>query len=224
MGGKVKGLFRRKIQVLFICPVTLSHGASYTIWVDRVWWQKVKPAIKLSLVILKLTLAVVGIPCPLSLAGLFPALVETVTSELLTTTLIGEIDSLEKEFEDDDTMCSQRHLQASDAGETLNQAEREGLLEADFLGFFLQGHTISDEAMDRIKKAMIEDHEIIYSLLYNELEPPRDKTYQNWKPKRTGLVHITSDCDKSTHWVLNHPNVIAKFHAEGKACFKISIY
>ena len=45
---------------------------------------------------------------------------------------------------------------------------------------------------------------------------------ENIPPKRTGLVRITSNFDGCTSWILNTPEVIEKFHREGKACLSVS--
>ena len=64
MYGKMKSLFTDKMLLYFICPVTLQRGFPYSFTALKPWLLKALPAIKLSLVLLKVALLCVGIPVP----------------------------------------------------------------------------------------------------------------------------------------------------------------
>jgi hypothetical protein len=77
-----------------------------------------------------------------------------------------------------------------------------------------------DEMVRDLKAKMISSYDLIYTLLHDKLE--KSKAHNSgWTPKLTGLARITSDKDGVTAWVLNDPEVIAKFHGEGSKVLKI---
>ncbi|KAJ1440553.1 kinase-like domain-containing protein [Ochromonadaceae sp. CCMP2298] len=219
VGGKIKGFFMQKYKLCFLCPVTLMPGKDYTLYLPRDWLVKAMPVLQLSLLLVQVALAGVGIPPP-AVTALGSVLGTSVgTPNTLACSLV--LQDLRKQFakkcagmaeqgdvKDRESLSTEYVALLRDLGKTLGkkelQQQEQKLQEQQRLAMVLR--------LAGFTKECKQSYSATYDLL-RKLENSEGTIVPNWKPTKTGLSLVTSEKDGTSAWVSEDAET--QFHSEG---------
>ncbi|KAJ1401654.1 hypothetical protein B484DRAFT_236632 [Ochromonadaceae sp. CCMP2298] len=217
--GRVKGVFKSKMELCFLCPVTLQRGTPYSLTVPRDWLVKAMPVLQLSLLLLQVALACVGIP---------PPALQAVCSVLGATAGTGAIGASSEALR---ALSSQLSEQCTDVarrgaveGESLS-TEYAALLRDLGNAAAGQGHGQGQGQVQQrlalvqrlvgFQEACKQSYRATYNLLRTTLEKDTVGTSDgSWKPRLTGLHFVVSERDGTSAWVSSA--AMEDFNKEGK--------
>ncbi|KAJ1403472.1 hypothetical protein B484DRAFT_457544 [Ochromonadaceae sp. CCMP2298] len=220
--GRVKGLLNKKMQLCFVCPVTLQRGTPYPLTVPRAWLVNAMPVIKFSLLVLQVALTVAGLPVPalgLVQKGLSSAVAGV---GLATTAVAGAVfdkAAAEKALEDLGGqltgMCNELTAVGVGAG-----GSGVGSLTLDLA--LAPDPSQHQQQLEMLKQSCEEGYNATYDLLRNTLEKGSGggTLDSEWRPQLTGLEEVTSRADGSSAWVLADTAAKNWFHEVGAEALK----
>jgi hypothetical protein len=218
--GRVKGMFMTKMQLCFVCPLTLQRGTPYVTTVPRAWLVNAMPVIKFSLLVLQVALTVAGLPVP-ALGLVQKGLSSAVAGVGLATTAVGAVfdkEAARQVLEDLDGqltgMCNELTAVGVGAG-----GSGVGSLTLDLaLALDPSQH---QQQLQQLKQGCEEGYRATYDLLRGLEKGSGGGTLDSeWRPQLTGLEEVTSRADGSSAWVLADQAVKNWFHEVGAEALK----